>query len=109
MEVAVKIEGSSNDETGHDEREWDVAVLFGTVRVRSVPKVIVLFGGDGEFLLKWHPVGGILEDVERVPATSESGVTVQPLVMDSTQLTVTAIDSGNDKELMSLSHGGQRV
>lgn len=109
MVVAVEIERSANDEAGHDEGEWNVAVLRVVVGVSGssgFPEVVVLFGSGGEFLLKWHAVGGILKNLQSIQATSQGGMAVQPLMMDGTQLAVVAVDFGNDEKLVSLTHAG---
>ena len=67
---------------------------------------IMTLSGD-EFLLKWNPIGWILEDLECSEAPPKCCLPVEPLVMDSTQSTVTAVDFCNDEQLVALTHLGR--
>lgn len=62
--------------------------------------------GD-EFLLNWNLIGWILEDFECSKASSQCGLPIEPLVMNGTQSTVTAIDLCSDKQLVALTHSGR--
>ena len=67
---------------------------------------IMTLSGD-EFLLKWSLIGWILEDFECSKAPFECGLSIEPLVMNGTESTVTAIDLCSDKQLVALTHSGQ--
>ena len=67
---------------------------------------IMTLSGD-EFLLKWYLIGWILEDLECSKASSQCGLPIEPLVMNGTQSTITAIDLCSDKQLVALTHSGR--
>ena len=67
---------------------------------------IMTLSGD-EFLLKWNPIGWILEDFECSKASFQGGLPIEPLVMNGTKSTVTAVDLCSDKQLVALTHSGR--
>lgn len=87
MEVTVKIEGSADNETGHDKRERDIAVLpiiVGGGRFARKPEVVVLAGGGKQLLLNWSAIGGVSKDLQGIQAAPQSCMAIKPLMMDST-------------------------
>lgn len=64
---------------------------------------IVKASGD-EFLFEWDSVCWIRKDSEGSKASFQCCLAVEPLMMDSTEGTVTAVDLCNDKQLMALTH-----
>ena len=81
-----------------------MAVLLVIFLPYGGPETFILTLSGDEFLLKWNSVGWISEDLECSEASSQCGLAVKPLVMNSTQGTVTAIDFCNDKQLVALTH-----
>ena len=67
---------------------------------------IMTLSGD-EFLLKRSLIGWILEDSECSKASFQGGLSIEPLVMNGTESTITAIDLCSDKQLVALTHSGR--
>ena len=101
-----RMEGCTGDETSSNEGERDMTVFLVVLARGGGPEVLVMTLSGDEFLLKWHSVGWIRKDSEGSKASSQSGLAVEPLMMNDSQGTVTAIDFGNDEQLVALTHGG---
>lgn len=94
MVISIDVERGACDKASHDEGKSHVVIL---VAVANKPEVVIFLGGGDELLLNRYAIGGIAEDVESVPATTQGRVAIEPLVMDGTQSTVAAVDAGNNK------------
>lgn len=81
-----------------------MAVLVVIFLPYGGPEAFILTLSGDEFLLKWNSVGWFAEYLECSEASSQCGPAVEPLVMNGTQGTVTAIDFCNDKQLVALTH-----
>lgn len=107
MVIAAEIEGSANDEASHDEREGNMVVLLISVGGRGLarkPEIVVFAGGGNELLLNGRTIGTVFKDLKSVQAAPQSRVAIEPLMMDSTQLTIAAVDLSNHEQLVSLAH-----
>ena len=84
-----------------------MTVLLVILLLCGGPEGFILTLSGDEFLLKWNLIGRILEDFECSKASSQCGVPIEPLVMNGTQSTVTAIDLCGDKQLVALTNSAR--
>lgn len=68
------------------------------------PEGFIMKPSGNEFLFEWNSVCWICKGLECSKASFQCCLAVEPLVMDDTEGTVTAVDLCNDKQLMALTH-----
>ena len=91
------LEGRSDEQTGCDERK----------RLNQVrgAEMVVFVASCSEFLLDWNLIWFCFECVDQTQTSFYRAHLIQPLTVYSGEGAIAFPNSGDDEELMSLSHG----